>query len=233
MNSKKRSLDESDKKIIAFNQKWTCKKCKNMLPSTYEIDHIIPFSVSFDDSYDNLQALCPNCHRRKTQLENKRISKYKKLCSIRKNQLCWFCLKPNEKNHDCKKVCKKIKFVKKCKPKIHSLDSFIFTADNDYKVLSIKLTPDVIWVDNYFTDMEGKHDLYTVEKIARSVEIANRFLKQKYDKIEVTIDFLSFTEEEIPSDLVEHLDKYLPSEIKKIDVLKNEKNAEFTYVCID
>ena len=233
MDSRKRTLDESDKKIIAFNQQWKCKKCSCLLPSTYEIDHIVPFSISFDDNHDNLQALCPNCHRKKTQTENKRISSYKKLCSIRKNDLCWFCLKPIVDNHTCNRICKAIKFKKKRRTQVHTLDSLIFTADNDYKILSIKLTPDAIWVDNFFTDMKGKHELYNVEKIGRSVEIAHRMLKSQYDKVEVTIDFLSFTDEEISPELIEHLDKYLPDEIKKVPILKNQATAEFTYICID
>lgn len=232
MHSKRRTLDESDKKVIAFNQKWTCKNCSIMLPSTYEIDHVVPFSITFDDSHENLQALCPNCHRKKTQLENKRINKYKKLCSIRKQELCWFCLVPVCEPHECGKVCKPIKIKKKSKPTIHSLDSFIYTEDNEYRVLSVKLTPDVIWVDNYFTDMEGKQESYSVEKISRAIEIASKRLSYKYDKVEITIDFMSFTDEDIPTDLVDHLDKYLPKEVGKLDILKDD-TCDFTYICID
>lgn len=35
--------------------------------SGFHIDHIIEFSISKDDSRENLQALCINCHRIKTK----------------------------------------------------------------------------------------------------------------------------------------------------------------------
>jgi 5-methylcytosine-specific restriction endonuclease McrA len=35
----------------------------------YDIDHVIPLSCGGTDDTDNLQALCPGCHRRKTDQE--------------------------------------------------------------------------------------------------------------------------------------------------------------------
>ena len=58
----KRKLSESTKKIIASNQKWTCKMCNNMLDASYEIDHIIPLYKGGNNELYNLQALCRNCH---------------------------------------------------------------------------------------------------------------------------------------------------------------------------
>ena len=57
-----RKLTESFKKIIAHKQQYKCLKCDKLLPPSFQIDHIIPFSISKDDSEQNLQALCPNCH---------------------------------------------------------------------------------------------------------------------------------------------------------------------------
>ena len=37
----------------------------------FDIDHIIPFSVSGNDTIENLQALCLNCHRKKSSSERK------------------------------------------------------------------------------------------------------------------------------------------------------------------
>ena len=104
MNNK-RFLKESTKKVIAFNQNYICKNCDTILPPSFQIDHIIPFSISQNDNDDNLQALCPNCHSLKTQRENLRIINFKKMYNV--NEHCWFCL---EKNcvQNCSKILKKI-----------------------------------------------------------------------------------------------------------------------------
>lgn len=43
----------------------------------YEIDHIVEWSLTQNDNTDNLQALCPTCHKVKTKrfLINKKIQK--------------------------------------------------------------------------------------------------------------------------------------------------------------
>jgi len=113
-----RKLSESLKKIIASQQDWKCLKCNSSLPPSFQVDHIIPFSVSKDDSEGNLQALCPNCHSLKTQRENLRISQFKSLmtkCPDGTN-LCWFCLETSENHkaqqqHTCSKIIKDINQV--------------------------------------------------------------------------------------------------------------------------
>ena len=82
-----RKLTESQKKQVAADQKFRCAnkpnsnlkgignyECPmwkldggNFDGSGYEIDHIIDHCISQDDSPENLQALCPSCHRRKTR----------------------------------------------------------------------------------------------------------------------------------------------------------------------
>jgi len=59
---------------IAYRQKYRCvgedcKGKKTLLPPTLEIDHIVPLHLNGSNEQSNLQALCPNCHRIKTQLE--------------------------------------------------------------------------------------------------------------------------------------------------------------------
>lgn len=61
----KRAVSESLKKIIAASQKWTCAHCQQLLPATYEVDHIKALYLGGTNERDNLQALCPNCHRSK------------------------------------------------------------------------------------------------------------------------------------------------------------------------
>ena len=61
-----RNVTESKKKYVASNQSWTCKHCNNMLDATYEIDHITPIYKGGSNNLNNLQALCRNCHGKKT-----------------------------------------------------------------------------------------------------------------------------------------------------------------------
>jgi len=85
-----RKLSQAHKKKIAANQFYKCNnkpnsklkglegyKCPLWLKNDdnkgsfdfggYEIDHIEEYSVTKDDSDDNLQALCKNCHSVKTK----------------------------------------------------------------------------------------------------------------------------------------------------------------------
>jgi 5-methylcytosine-specific restriction endonuclease McrA len=66
----KRSVSESKKKFIAARQGWKCQECKNILPATYEVDHIVRLQYGGSNEVDNLQALCPSCHKNKTMMEN-------------------------------------------------------------------------------------------------------------------------------------------------------------------
>ena len=68
--SKLRKVSEQLKKIVASKQKWGCKNCKNILEATYEIDHIIALEDGGSNNIDNLQALCRNCHGKKTMEDN-------------------------------------------------------------------------------------------------------------------------------------------------------------------
>ena len=63
---KKRKVNETTKKVVAANQGWHCNMCQNMLDASYEVDHIIPLYKGGDNSINNLQALCRNCHGKKT-----------------------------------------------------------------------------------------------------------------------------------------------------------------------
>ena len=73
----KRSLTSADKKRVAHSQNWKCKACKKLLPVRYHVDHIKPVSQGGSDRTSNLQALCSNCHDRKTE-EERHLKKQKK-----------------------------------------------------------------------------------------------------------------------------------------------------------
>lgn len=65
----KRSVSESKKKFIASNQKWKCAHCQNLLDNTYEVDHIVALYKGGSNELNNLEALCRNCHGKKTFME--------------------------------------------------------------------------------------------------------------------------------------------------------------------
>ena len=88
----KRNVSETVKKYVASNQRWTCRHCLKMLDGSYEIDHIIPLYKGGGNGYENLMALCRNCHGRKTMSDRLNIngnpSKYGN---------------PNDNNNNCTK----------------------------------------------------------------------------------------------------------------------------------
>jgi hypothetical protein len=62
-----RSVCEPLKKRVAFSQKYVCAgTCGALLPPTYETDHILALADGGDNSFENLQCLCNNCHAAKT-----------------------------------------------------------------------------------------------------------------------------------------------------------------------
>jgi CO dehydrogenase/acetyl-CoA synthase alpha subunit len=66
----KRSVSEGKKKYVASRQGWKCRECQDILPATFEVDHIQRLQHGGSNELENLQALCPNCHRSKTMLES-------------------------------------------------------------------------------------------------------------------------------------------------------------------
>tara|TARA_B110000027_G_scaffold104186_1_gene110445 strand:- start:144 stop:554 length:411 start_codon:yes stop_codon:yes gene_type:complete len=65
-NKSKRILNQTTKKVVAANQKWNCNICNNILDASYEVDHINPLYKGGTNEITNLQALCRNCHGKKT-----------------------------------------------------------------------------------------------------------------------------------------------------------------------
>lgn len=64
----KRSVSESRKKYVASNQGWKCKKCNQILDATFEIDHVIELQYGGSNEVSNLEALCRNCHGKKSMM---------------------------------------------------------------------------------------------------------------------------------------------------------------------
>lgn len=57
------------KKQVAASQTWKCNICQNILNECFEVDHIQCKKDGGTDEITNLQALCPNCHRSKTNTD--------------------------------------------------------------------------------------------------------------------------------------------------------------------
>ena len=66
----KRSVSETKKKFIASNQNWKCAECKEMLKAWFEVDHKQRLDQGGTNDVSNLEALCRNCHGKKTSMEN-------------------------------------------------------------------------------------------------------------------------------------------------------------------
>lgn len=60
----KRTLSAAEKKSVAMLQEWKCKRCERVL-ADFEVDHVEQRCIRNQNTW--LQALCPNCHRRKTR----------------------------------------------------------------------------------------------------------------------------------------------------------------------
>lgn len=66
------SRSEPQRRKIAQRQNWKCagETCDLVGElEAYDLDHITPLSQGGEDVDNNLQALCPACHRRKTDKE--------------------------------------------------------------------------------------------------------------------------------------------------------------------
>ena len=66
----KRSVSETKKKYVAASQNWCCKHCTKQLPAWFEVDHKIKLEYGGSNDITNLEALCRECHGKKTALEN-------------------------------------------------------------------------------------------------------------------------------------------------------------------
>ena len=68
---KRRAFTNTQKIFLWYNQDWKCNICKNELDMrTVKYDHIIRQSEWWKTDTCNWQALCANCHSKKTFEEN-------------------------------------------------------------------------------------------------------------------------------------------------------------------
>ncbi|HLX54434.1 MAG TPA: HNH endonuclease, partial [Aquella sp.] len=100
----------------------------NFDESGYEIDHIVEFSISGDDSKSNLQALCLSCHRVKTVNFISELSQNKKDNKIKQTPTYF---KKSNKFDDVKKPTKS-----RSESYLDDMyeDAFDISSDNEYRL---------------------------------------------------------------------------------------------------
>ena len=69
MTHPRKFLTPAQKQRLAAEQKYCCRECEQLLPSTWQVDHRVPLHLGGTNDWLNLQILCPLCHANKSQLE--------------------------------------------------------------------------------------------------------------------------------------------------------------------
>ena len=68
-------MSPARRKRILTRQNGVCAYPECEVSEGLEVDHIVCLGLGGKDVDDNLEALCPDCHRRKTNLDLKLIAK--------------------------------------------------------------------------------------------------------------------------------------------------------------
>jgi len=68
-------------RAVMLNAEPLCRRCASfdLVTAACHVDHIIPIALGGDNSYENMQPLCFNCHARKTVHDVARIKSTKRL----------------------------------------------------------------------------------------------------------------------------------------------------------
>ncbi len=248
----KRKVSESLKKQVAFEQEYKCSDCNGLLPPSYQIDHILPFSISHDDSRSNLTALCPNCHANKTQKECRRILYYKKLVSSCDDcNICYFCLEEYGLNteHSCNRICAPIILPKQEPISSDSLYKFAFlskkeedsicsrvkrlkVSNDDRVVMYIKLTRPYLIINHHLIPL--KDDLLTPYDIGQEVRKLTENISSEQGKYtDVEFEVLVRNEGGRGGDAcIDYLASLLPEEIPA-NIFKPGVKVRYTYFADD
>lgn len=64
-----RFASKKQRLIIAVRQDFKCNICGCKLGKSFEVDHIIPFSLGGETKLNNLQGVCKLCHSLKTKTD--------------------------------------------------------------------------------------------------------------------------------------------------------------------
>jgi hypothetical protein len=66
----RRKINKNTRNEIIAKQDNKCNDCKNTLSLYFQVDHITALQYGGNDEFDNLQALCCECHAKKSSIEN-------------------------------------------------------------------------------------------------------------------------------------------------------------------
>ena len=248
----KRKVSEALKKQVAFEQEYKCSGCNELLPPSYQIDHILPFSISHDDSRVNLTALCPTCHANKTQKECRRILYYKKLKSSCDNcNICYFCLKEYGLNveHSCSRICKPITLPKPKPVSSDSLYKFAFLSNKeeddicervkrlkidkgDRVTMYIKLTHPYLFINHHAIPL--KDDILSPHDVGQFVrQVTDGIPSEQGRYTDVEFDILVKNEGgEGGEACIDYLSSLLPAEMPP-GIFKVGANVVYTYFADD
>lgn len=74
---KRKKLTQDERRQVLERQKEKCAICKTKfsVTSVIHLDHKKPLGLGGSDTLRNIQALCPNCHAKKTQTDRDKIAK--------------------------------------------------------------------------------------------------------------------------------------------------------------
>lgn len=86
-----RSVSSRAKQQVVVRQGYKCAGCGDLLEMTRQIDHIDPLWRGGSNASGNLQALCPNCHARKSHIEQKCIPRRFKCGALASCLRCPLC----------------------------------------------------------------------------------------------------------------------------------------------
>lgn len=64
-----RFASKKQRLIIAVRQDFKCNICGCQLEKSFEVDHIVPFSLGGETKLSNLQGVCKSCHSLKTKTD--------------------------------------------------------------------------------------------------------------------------------------------------------------------
>ena len=74
--ARRKSLRKAEKTMILDSQHHKCADCKmDISKMSQHFDHRIPLALGGSNDLTNIQALCPNCHARKSQRDQLAIAK--------------------------------------------------------------------------------------------------------------------------------------------------------------
>lgn len=64
----RRNVSKKYRWEIAHRQQYKCAECRELLhPKAMDIDHVRPLAEGGEDTVENCQALCANCHAKKSR----------------------------------------------------------------------------------------------------------------------------------------------------------------------